>query len=117
MNSLLNGQSANKTLWKSDGNPFYQDWKCFSITALTSLLASKPTNSSTAVRRAWAMEKRVMDDITAEKVRMEGYLDDNLIYDASLEEQWWRAIDYLELAVKNGIVIATQRSFNLPNFS
>ena len=50
-----------------------------------------------------------MDDITAEVVRMEPCVDDSLIHDASMEEHWWRAIDYLELAGNNGIVINPEK--------
>jgi len=50
-----------------------------------------------------------LDDITAEVVRMERCVDDSLIHDASMEEHWWRAIDYLELAGNNGIVINPEK--------
>lgn len=52
---------------------------------------------------------RRLDDITAHIVRMERCVDDSLIHDTTLEEQWWRVIDYLELAGNNGIVINPEK--------
>ena len=52
---------------------------------------------------------RRLDDITAHVVRMERCVDDSLIHDTTLEEHWWRVIDYLELAGNNGIVINPEK--------
>ena len=50
-----------------------------------------------------------MDDITAHVVRMERCVDDSLMHDSTMEDHWWRVIDYLELAGNNGVVINPEK--------
>ena len=52
---------------------------------------------------------RRLDDITAEVVRLERCVDDSLIHDTSMEDHWWRAIEYLEISGNNGIVINPEK--------
>ena len=52
---------------------------------------------------------RRLDDITAHILRMERCVDDSLLHDISLEEHWWRVIDFLELAGNTGIVINPEK--------
>ena len=59
---------------------------------------------------------RRFDDLTAHMPRMERCVDDTLIHDADLEEHWWRAMDFMELCGKAGIVLNPEKfQFSEPN--
>ena len=48
---------------------------------------------------------RRLDEILADFPRHKRCVDDNLTFDESLEEHWWRVINFLELMGKNGLII------------
>ena len=52
---------------------------------------------------------RRMDDILKEFPRHKRCVDDNLSYDTDLEEHWWRAISFLDLMGKNGVIINPEK--------
>ena len=54
---------------------------------------------------------RRVDDITSHIDRLERCVDDSLLHDdqTDMEGHWWRVIDFLELAGKNGIVINLEK--------
>ena len=52
---------------------------------------------------------RRFDDLTAHINRMERCVDDTLIHDVDLEEHWWRAINFIELCARAGIVLNPEK--------
>ena len=54
---------------------------------------------------------RRFDDIASHITRMERCVDDSLLHDQrdELEEHWWRAIDFIELCGKTGIVLNPEK--------
>jgi hypothetical protein len=48
-------------------------------------------------------------DLTAHIPRMERCVDDTLIHDVDLEEHWWRAINFIELCARSGIVLNPEK--------
>ena len=48
-------------------------------------------------------------DLTAHIPRMERCVDDTLIHDVNLEEHWWRAINFIELCARAGIVLNPEK--------
>ena len=54
---------------------------------------------------------RRFDDITAHVQRYERIVDDSLLHDpvSNLEEHWWRAIEFIELCGKAGVVLNPEK--------
>ena len=53
---------------------------------------------------------RRLDEITSHIVRLERCVDDNLLHDVGdMATHWWRAIDFLEVAGNNGVVINPEK--------
>ena len=52
---------------------------------------------------------RRFDDIASHITRLERCVDDNLIHDNVLEDHWWRAIDFIELCGKAGVVLNPEK--------
>ena len=52
---------------------------------------------------------RRLDDLTSHIARMERCVDDSLLHDQDLETHWWRAIDFLELCGRAGIVLNPEK--------
>lgn len=52
---------------------------------------------------------RRFDDLTAHIPRMERCVDDTLLHDTELEEHWWRAISFIELCGRAGIVLNPEK--------
>ena len=52
---------------------------------------------------------RRFEDLTAHIARIERCVDDTLIHDAELEEHWWRAINFIELCARAGIVLNPEK--------
>ena len=49
------------------------------------------------------------DAIIADIPRKTKCVDDTIIWDADLEEHWWRVIDYLELVGRNGVILNPEK--------
>ena len=52
---------------------------------------------------------RRFDDIASHIIRMERCVDDTLLHDTDPEAHWWRAIEFLELCGKSGIVLNPEK--------
>ena len=52
---------------------------------------------------------RRFDEITSHVLRAERCVDDTLLYDDDPEANWWRAIEFLELCGKSGIVLNPEK--------
>ena len=52
---------------------------------------------------------RRFDEITKHFVRLLRCIDDSLIHDVTLEEHWWRVIEFLEIVGKAGIVLNPEK--------
>ena len=52
---------------------------------------------------------RRFSDLTAHIPRIERCVDDTLMHDANLEEHWWRAIEFIELCGRMGIVLNPEK--------
>ena len=54
---------------------------------------------------------RRVDDILLDVQRMERCVDDSLLHDpdSDMEWHWWRVIDFLELAGRNGIILNPEK--------
>ena len=52
-----------------------------------------------------------MDDIVSDVQRMERCVDGSLLHDPNteMEGHWWRIIDFLELAGRNGIILNPEK--------
>ena len=50
-----------------------------------------------------------MDEIFSHTQRLERCVDDNLLHDLSIEEHWWRVLDFLEMAGNAGLVINPEK--------
>ena len=52
---------------------------------------------------------RRFDDIAAHIERMERCIDDTLLHDTDLEMHWWRAMEFIQLCGKSGIVLNAEK--------
>ena len=52
---------------------------------------------------------RRFDDVTSHITRLERCVDDNLLHDDVLKDHWWRAIDFIELCGKAGVILNPEK--------